>query len=137
MGNCFAMLKDSTGFLWIATQVGLNRFDGNTFRVYLPDKNKNGTIASTRIDGLVEDSLHNVWAGTDRGLSRYDILADTFKNFYPENNSLAGNAFIIPFSATKNEVYCLEPEFKITAYNIHSFKKRIITGNFSANRNID
>ncbi len=70
MGNCFAMLKDSTSFLWIATQVGLNRFDGNNFKVYLPGKNKNGTIASTRINGLVEDGLYNIRAGTDGGLSR-------------------------------------------------------------------
>jgi ligand-binding sensor domain-containing protein len=132
MGNCFAMLKDSIGFLWIATQVGLNRFDGNTFRIYLPDKNKNDAIAGSRINGLVEDSLHNIWVGTDRGLSRYDIQAEIFKNFHPEINTSGSNTFIIPFSATKNEVYCLEPEFKITAYNIHSYKKRIVTGNFHA-----
>jgi hypothetical protein len=132
MGNCVAMLKDNAGFLWIATKVGLNRFDGSTFRVYLPDKNKKGSIASTRIDGLVEDSLHNIWVGTDRGLSRYDIQADSFENFYPAANTLSTNAFIIPFSASRNEVYCLEPEFKITAYNIYSYKKRIVTGNFHA-----
>lgn len=33
--NCgISIAQDSTGFLWIATQDGLNKYDGNAFRVY-------------------------------------------------------------------------------------------------------
>ena len=137
MNRCHAMMKDSTGFLWITTQVGLNRFDGNSFKIYFADKKKHGSLAGSRIAGIVEDSLHNIWVGTDKGLSRYDIKADTFKNFYPDIPTAGSNSFIIPFSTTQNDVYCLEPEFKITAYNIHSFAKRILTDSFYANVGYD
>jgi hypothetical protein len=43
---------------------GLNRFDGNSFKVYLHDPKKNNTIPDNAIQGLVEDSLHNIWFGT-------------------------------------------------------------------------
>ena len=37
-----AMIKDVYGFLWIISPVGLNRFDGNTFKIFYPDKNTCG-----------------------------------------------------------------------------------------------
>src|SRR5580704_249272 len=110
----YFMLKDVNGFLWIQTKYKLNRFDGNTFKTYLHDSKNSGNIAGDMIYGLVEDSLHNIWVGTDRGLSRYDIKADTFVNF----------STATPFWSTPKEIYCLE-NAKIVAYDIHSFAKTI------------
>ena len=113
--NVSAMLKDINGFLWLQTEFGLNRFDGNTFKIYLHDSKKSGTIAGDHIYGLVEDSLHNIWIGTDKGLSRYDIKADSFANF---------SSIVIPFWATHDEIFCTEGKSVVT-YNIHSFKKQV------------
>src|SRR4051794_4258469 len=78
----YHMLKDVNGFLWIGTQGWLSRFDGNTFKNYYYDRKKSGTINAENTDGgMVEDSLHNIWIGTDIGLYRYDIKADTFTRF--------------------------------------------------------
>ena len=35
--NVQCILRDQTGYLWVGTTYGLNRFDGYTFRQYLPD----------------------------------------------------------------------------------------------------
>ena len=81
-----AMIKDSKGFLWIgSTNTGgeLCRFDGATFKKYIPDPQKSGAINSDYIQSFEEDSLHNIWIGTGKGISRYDIKADTFTNFLP------------------------------------------------------
>ncbi len=32
-----SILRDQAGYLWVGTTYGLNRFDGYTFRQYLPD----------------------------------------------------------------------------------------------------
>jgi len=115
------MRKDVNGFLWIGTKIGLNRFDGSIFKTYYHDPKNKHTIAGNSILGLTEDSLHNIWIGTDRGLSRYDIKADTFSNFIPSKNAVD---FAIPFWATKNDLYALESNSRIVVYNTRSFAKR-------------
>ena len=118
------MLKDKRGFLWITSEFGLNRFDGNRFTDYFPDKNKPGAIGGAFSNALIEDSLNNIWIGTDQGLTRYDISSDTFQNFLPDPVRENPNSVIIPFWASREEVYCIESHSMITAYNIHTFQKR-------------
>ena len=119
-----SMIKDTNGFLWIATGFGLNRFDGDKFKKYFADKTKkNRTISGHNINGLIEDSLHNIWIGTNKGLSCYNTRADTFRNI-SSGNPLQSN---IPFWATKDEVFCWDfPGPQLVAFNIHSFEKRIL-----------
>src|SRR5690349_10660213 len=57
------MLKDVQGFLWISTDFGLSRFDGNTFKNYYHDNNRPNSISGNNLWSLVEDSLHNIWIG--------------------------------------------------------------------------
>jgi len=133
--NC--MLKDKNGFLWIGTNVGLNRFDGNHFTNYFSDKNKSGTIISDLIFGLIEDSLHNIWIGTQKGLSRYDIRADTFSRYWTPGGLAAGTPYTNPFWATRDEVFCIEMNVRITAYNIHTFKRRIVVDHFFRNNPVN
>ena len=127
-GQINAMIKDVNGFLWIATGFGLNRFDGNTFKRYFADKaKKNKTIIGNAIAALIEDSLHNIWIGTDKGVSWYDTRADTFRNI---SSGLPAST-IVPFWATKDEVFCWDlKEFPFSspliAYNIHAFAKRTL-----------
>jgi streptogramin lyase len=126
------MFKDPKGFLWIGSVGGgLCRFDGTNFKGYHPDREKRGTINSDAIYSFKEDSLHNIWMGTGKGLSRYDMAADTFTNFLP----LIDSAFlrynitpftIAPFWTTKDEMYCIEPGGAITAINIHTLKREKI-----------
>ncbi len=119
--EAYHMLKDVNGFLWIATSYGLNRFDGNSFKIFYEGKSKNN-ITGNGIKGLIEDSLHNIWIGTDKGLSRYDIKADTFSNF---SSALVGDV-AVPFWATRNEVFYWDYPGQLTAINIKSFAKKTL-----------
>ena len=120
------MLKDVNGFLWITSPVGLNRFDGSNFKVHYTDNSTPGTIHGSYCFSMVEDSLHNIWIGTNKALSRYDIKNDTFKNFPAKSLSVSSVASIIPFWATRNELYCIEGGDQITTYNVHSFEKKVL-----------
>lgn len=68
-----AMTGDDQGFLWVATQDGLNRFDGHRFRAYRnePDVALGGAnLVSSSVDSLAfEPQRSRMWLGTnDNGI---------------------------------------------------------------------
>lgn len=75
--NPVALLPDSRGFLWIATQNGLNRFDGSTCKTY---KNYNSTLKGVYISNLLEDKNSDLWFTSESGLNHYSRLHDSFED---------------------------------------------------------
>lgn len=69
---------DHSGFLWIGTNNGLNRFDGNELRSYFSDPEIPNSISHNNIHFVVEDSVHNVWVGTSHSVLKYDLQQDGF-----------------------------------------------------------
>jgi signal transduction histidine kinase/streptogramin lyase len=122
------MIKDAMGFLWVGGQDGvLCRFDGATFKKYLPSKNESGLINSDHINALVEDSVNNIWIGTSKGLSIYNRQSDNFRNFVTKADSINSNIWIIPFWATRDAVFCYESNSRtIVAYDVNSLGKKTV-----------
>ena len=80
-----AIIQDSKGYIWIGTWNGLNRYDGYTFKTYIPDYKDSTTLTNREVVALIEDSHENIWIGTTSGLSclnpRNDkITSYNFKN---------------------------------------------------------
>ncbi|HEY5919058.1 MAG TPA: two-component regulator propeller domain-containing protein [Chryseolinea sp.] len=79
-GNVRAIVKDFQGFVWIGTEDGLHRFDGNQMKIYRHTDSDSLSLSSNFILGLFEDTFHNLWVGTlDAGLCLYDRHNDTFR----------------------------------------------------------
>jgi ligand-binding sensor domain-containing protein/nitrogen-specific signal transduction histidine kinase len=70
-----ALHQDSTGYIWIGTQAGLNRYDGAAFTVY---SLKDG-LANDWINAIAEDRQGRIWVGTLEGVSVFD--GKKFKNY--------------------------------------------------------
>lgn len=68
--SVFSMIQSSDGYLFMGTQEGLVRFDGNRFRIFTPS-NEPG-LPSSFITALFYSKSGTVWIGTERGLSRMD-----------------------------------------------------------------
>lgn len=67
--NC--IFQDSKGFVWIGTQNGLNRFNGETFNVFTTNPADSLSISNNWIYAITEDLNGNLWIGTKDGLNKY------------------------------------------------------------------
>lgn len=88
--SAVCLAQDRSGFLWVGTYAGLNRYDGYTFKLYTSDLGKPGSLADANIRALTVDASGALWVGTrSGGLSRYDALTDSFVNYLhvPSNPS--------------------------------------------------
>ena len=62
-----SIIQDKKGFLWIATENGLNRYDGYSFKVYLHNPDDSSSLSQNFIWSLAEDKDGFIWAGTEGG----------------------------------------------------------------------
>jgi len=65
-----AILQTHDGYIWLATEGGLVRFDGLKFLVY--DSQNTPSLRSNNIRSLLEDREHALWIGTADGLTRFN-----------------------------------------------------------------
>lgn len=70
--------QDKQGFIWISTEYGLNRFDGNGFTTYRHQDGDSTSLNNDYVHQTYEDSKGNLWIGTIGGLIRYDRNTDSF-----------------------------------------------------------
>lgn len=85
-----AILKDSLGLMWFATDDGLNKFDGTNFTVYRNNAGDSNSLRVNEVLSLCEDKQGNLWIGTSGGgLSLYNRRTDNFTNF-PNRNIHGG-----------------------------------------------
>lgn len=81
-GHINDILKSNDGFLWIATQDGLFRFDGYTLLPHRPVANDSTSIPTAFIWSLVEDEQQQLWMGTyGGGIAKYDPRTATFAQY--------------------------------------------------------
>jgi len=77
------IIKDKDGFVWIGTDDGLNRFDGNSFLIYRHVEGDSTSLNDNKIIALLEDSRSRLWVGTNQGgLHLYNKEQNAFQKFY-------------------------------------------------------
>ncbi len=95
-GMVNSILQDKYGFMWFASNDGLNRYDGNNFTVYKNDPENNNSIAENFIRYLFEDSRGRIWIATaSNGLDLFNRTTETFTHFKhnPKDlNSISDNS---------------------------------------------
>jgi signal transduction histidine kinase/ligand-binding sensor domain-containing protein len=88
------LYKDSKGYLWMGTDVGLDKYDSYQVKQYRNVENQPETISNDILTGIYEDLNKNLWIGTYNGLNLYDPAKDNFRVFKKEpgdTNSLNSN----------------------------------------------
>jgi signal transduction histidine kinase/ligand-binding sensor domain-containing protein/DNA-binding response OmpR family regulator len=104
--NVNDLLQDRLGFLWFATDDGLNRFDGYDFKIFrhLPD-NLN-SITDNTVVAITEDRQGHIWIGTKRGtVHRYDPITETFTKWIIKSDAIRENTITCIYEDSRQLIW--------------------------------
>jgi ligand-binding sensor domain-containing protein/signal transduction histidine kinase len=85
------MVQDDHGYLWIATNTGVNRFDPETERCtrYLHNPDNPNSLGGASVKSIAQDSRGSLWFGTeDSGLDKLDPSTGTFTHYRNDSDGL-------------------------------------------------
>jgi signal transduction histidine kinase/ligand-binding sensor domain-containing protein len=117
--------QDKLGYIWVATESGVSRYDGYDFRVYRNIPGVLTTISDNFINVVYADKYGKVWVGTNSGLNLYNAVGDSFERIYHEpgnDSSLPGNVIHEIFESKSGDLW-LGTNNGLTLYDrdSHSF----------------
>jgi signal transduction histidine kinase/ligand-binding sensor domain-containing protein len=76
------MKEDALGYIWMATQNGLVRYDGYNYKVYNLGSEKVNIESFTNVTSLFLDKKGTLWASTiSNGIFKYDRRMDAFAQY--------------------------------------------------------
>jgi len=76
-------------FLWIGTDGGLNRYDGNEVKHYLNYSRDINSISNNLILSIIQDSKNNLWVGTKNGLNKINLETNQIARYF--SPTISGN----------------------------------------------
>lgn len=77
--SVLCVLQDNTQAIWVGTQDGINRFDGNKFEVFTADETEG--LSSSYAKAAIKGPFGNLWFGTVNGLVKYNTKTEQFQSF--------------------------------------------------------
>lgn len=131
----YAILQDRQGFMWFGTQNGLNRYDGNSFKVYKRNISDEKGLKSDAIFSLAEDTDGILWIGTDMGVFLYNPVFDSCTNLSMKTEkglSITGTVRAIVrdkegnmwLGGSEKGIFCVTPQKKIRFYPLNHYLEK-------------
>lgn len=81
-------LRDSKGFLWLGTEGGLSRFDGQRFSNFFEEKNNPNSLSNNTVRGICEDPDGSLWlAVLDGGVNHLNPASGKFESWKTDPNN--------------------------------------------------
>lgn len=84
------ILQDQKGYIWLGTDNGLSRFDGNQFVFYQKDNPLYPDFHASSINAICETNTNELWIGTENGVYIYNQVKDTFTPFLAKTSNNTG-----------------------------------------------
>ncbi|MCL4707483.1 hypothetical protein KJ068_20190 [bacterium] len=86
------IIQDGQGFLWFATEDGLNKYDGYDFKIYKADPDDGAALPHSYVIQLYLDRSYSLWVIAGSRLCRYEPSIDGFQRFedlFPKTKPMA------------------------------------------------
>ncbi|HSX60204.1 MAG TPA: EAL domain-containing protein [Tahibacter sp.] len=103
-----ALMQDRAGFIWIATQGGLHRYDGYAFRVFEQDPERSDSLPDSFITAIAEDPQGHIWVGTNaKDFSSLDPRTGTVRPLPPGARATTprGNSICALYADAPNRIW--------------------------------
>ncbi|WP_190300258.1 hybrid sensor histidine kinase/response regulator transcription factor [Rufibacter hautae] len=81
LGIVTSISQDQRGLMWFATEDGLNRFDGYSFKVFKYDPARENSLTGNFIRKVFTDSKGMVWVSSRHGLNRFNAKGEAFVHY--------------------------------------------------------
>jgi len=76
------IIQDHKGFMWFATNDGLNKYNGFDFEIFSTSENGTKSLSDNFITHLFQDSKNRIWIGTrSGGVNVYDYETESFTSY--------------------------------------------------------
>ncbi len=86
--NVQSILQDSSGYMWFATESGLNRYDGYNIHRYSRQRGNPQGFANDFVWVIAEDAEQNLWLATQGGgVVRWNRASDSFQSYRHDPNN--------------------------------------------------
>ncbi len=96
------VFQDNTGFVWVATENGLNRLDGHNLKKYHAIPGDSSSLKNNYVHSVHQDSHGVMWVGCLNGLQRYIPGTDSFEEIPLYNGSSRAYPHIMKILETRN-----------------------------------
>ncbi len=79
-----AMLQDRDGYIWVATQGGLHRYDGQDYRPFMQASDDPASLPDNFVTALAEGDPGTLWVGTNSAyVAQLDLASGHFRRLLP------------------------------------------------------
>lgn len=137
----FAIAQDKYGLIWIATEDGLNRFDGYKVEIFRHERGNKNSLPDNVVRCLFLDSHGIMWIGTGNGLACYEYRSNSFQSFFYDGNdksSLSSNWISVInedargtlWIGTNTGLYSFDKTNKHFQRFVHNDNSNSISGNY-------
>jgi len=69
--GCQSIKQDYKGFIWMGSDAGLHRYDGNDFKSYIHNKDDENSLREGKVNSIFMDSRNNFWVATSTGVDLF------------------------------------------------------------------
>src|SRR5688572_28168926 len=77
-----AFAEDADGFVWVGTQGGLHRYDGQRYQLFRHDPRDKASLPDSYVTAIAVDGREALWVGTySEFLARLDLRTGAIKRF--------------------------------------------------------
>ncbi|MEW6990504.1 EAL domain-containing protein [Colwelliaceae bacterium 6441] len=122
-GNIFEVLQDKEGFLWFATENGVNIYDGYRFRV-LPGPN--GQFSDIGVYKILQDKDSLIWLITSHGLYTYNKLTDQYQQLLKHAPENKGYYFVDFVEGNENRLWVVSNKTLLSIDKTNSHHQTLI-----------